>query len=232
MSYFALFFVIRRIGMESVKDRLEQLMQVLGIKSQTEFARRVGVSRTTITEILNGKNTPSLSTINLISKTFNVNPEWLKTGKGEMFLKNEEDIFSHSSVEQIIYFPVVAKVGAGFPQDNNQIEVIEYIPLPASMNLDKNKHFIVKVHGDSMTPTLEDGDYVIAKYYFNGATDIPNKKVVIIRDDNGELYVKRLYKGKNGIVFISDNPDYEPLYPNENYRIVGIGQEVIARRKL
>jgi len=60
MSYFAL-FLMRRIGMESVKDRLEQLMQVLGIKSQTEFARRVGVSRTTITEILNGKNTHSLN---------------------------------------------------------------------------------------------------------------------------------------------------------------------------
>jgi repressor LexA len=218
--------------MEDIKDRIKLLMDKLGIKTQAEFANRIGIGRSTLTEILSGKHIPTLATINLISKTFNVNPEWLKTGKGEMFLKNEEDIFSHPSVEQIIYFPVVAKVGAGFPQDNNQIEVIEYIPLPASMNLDKNKHFIVKVHGDSMEPTLQDGDYVIAKYYYNGATDIPNKKVVIVRDDNGELYVKRLYKGKNGIVFISDNPDYEPLYPSENYRIVGIAQEVIARRKL
>jgi phage repressor protein C with HTH and peptisase S24 domain len=219
--------------MEDIKDRIKLLMDKLGIKTFAELSRRTGVSKATLSEMFTGKHTPSTATINLISKTFNVNPEWLKTGKGEMFLKNEEeDIFSHPSIEQIIYFPVVAKVGAGFPQDNNQIEVIEYIPLPASTNLDKNKHFIVKVHGDSMEPTLQDGDYVIAKYYFNGATDIPNGKVVIIRDDNGELYIKKLYKGKNGIVFISDNPNYEPLYPNEGYRIVGIAQEVIARRKL
>jgi phage repressor protein C with HTH and peptisase S24 domain len=101
------------------------------------------------------------------------------------------------------------------------------------MNLDKNKHFIVKVYGDSMEPTLQDGDYVIAKYHYD-ITDIPNKKIVIVRDDNGELYIKRLLKGKNGIVFISDNPDYEPIYPNEGYAIIGTAQEVItiARRKL
>jgi phage repressor protein C with HTH and peptisase S24 domain len=218
-------------GLE-IRDRLETLLKTLGLKP-LEFAQKTGVPKSTVYNILNGASTPSTATLNLISKTFNINPEWLKTGKGEMFLKNEEeDIFNHPSIEQIIYFPVVAKVGAGFPQDNNQIEVIEYIPLPASMNLDKNKHFIVKVHGDSMEPTLQDGDYVISKYYFNDTTDIPNKKIVIVRDDNGELYVKRLLKGKNGIVFISDNPDYEPIYPNEGYRIVGVAQEVIARRKL
>jgi len=29
--------------------------------------------------------------------------------------------------------------------------------------------------------------------------DLPNKKIVIVRDDKGELYVKRLFKGKNCI---------------------------------
>jgi phage repressor protein C with HTH and peptisase S24 domain len=216
-------------GLE-IRDRLETLLKTLGLKP-LEFAQKTGVPKSTVYNILNGASIPSTATLNLISKTFNVNPEWLKTGNGEMFLKNEEeDIFNHPSIEQIAYFPVVAKVGAGFPQDNNQIELIEYIPLPASMNLDKNKHFIVKVYGDSMEPTLQDGDYVIAKYYFN--EDIPNKKVVIVRDDNGELYIKRLYRGKNNIAFISDNLDYEPIYPNEGYKIIGIAQEMIARRKL
>jgi len=61
---------------------------------------------------------------------------------------------------------------------------------------------------------------------------LPNKKIVIVRDDKGELYAKRIYKGKNGIAFISDNPDYEPIHTNEGFRIIGTGQEVIARRKL
>ena len=217
--------------MESVKDRLQILLRTLGIKP-LEFAQKTGVPKSTVYNILNGTSIPSTATLNLISKTFNVNPEWLKTGQGEMFLKAEEDVYNNPNIEPIVWYPVVAKVGAGFPEDNSQVEVLEHIPLPVSMNLDKSKHFIVKVRGESMEPTLHDGDYIIAKYFYNDARDLPNKKIVIVRDDKGELYVKRVYKGKNGIAFISDNPDYEPIHPNEGFRIIGTGQEVIARRKL
>jgi len=214
-----------------MEDRLKLLIEVLGLKNK-EFAQRLGLKPSTISDYLHGRGNPSDTVLILISKTFNVNPEWLKTGQGEMFLKAEEDIYNNPNIEQIVWYPVVAKVGAGFPEDNSQVEVLEHIPLPVSMNLDKSKHFIVKVKGESMEPTLHDGDYIIAKYFYNDAKDLPNKKIVIVRDDKGELYVKRIYKGKNGIAFISDNPDYSPIHPNEGFRIIGTGQEVIARRKL
>lgn len=210
--------------MEGIKDRLEILLKILNFKP-IELARKTGIPKSTIYTILSGASTPSKATISLISKTLNVNPEWLKTGNGEMFLKEED-------VKQSIYFPVIAKVGTEFPQNRSQVEILEYILFPTLMNLDKNKYFVVKMNGDSMSPTLRDGDYVIAKYHFNDAMDIPNKKVVIVKDDNGELYIRRLYKGKYGMVFMPDNLIYEPLYSVEGCKVVGTAWEAILRRKL
>lgn len=210
--------------MEGIKDRLETLLKILGLKP-IELARKTGIPKSTIYTILSGASTPSKATISLISKTLNVNPEWLKTGNGKMFLEEED-------IKQSIYFPVIAKVGDEFPQNKNQVEILEYIAFPMLMNLDRNKYFVVKMNGDSMKPILQDGDYVITKYHFNDALDIPNKKIVIVKDDNGELHIRRLYKGRYGMVFMPDNLIYEPLYSVEGCKIVGTVWEVIARRKL
>lgn len=53
--------------------------------TQAEFASRIGSVQNTITGYESGRRNPSAPVIALICKEFNVNEEWLRTGKGEMF---------------------------------------------------------------------------------------------------------------------------------------------------
>ena len=59
--------------------------------TQTEFGARIGVKGNTITNYELGLRNPSDAVIFSICREFNVNEEWLRTGKGEMFLRLDED---------------------------------------------------------------------------------------------------------------------------------------------
>jgi hypothetical protein len=63
----------------------------LGI-SQVEFSKRIFVSKGFYGDIEVGKKKINDRIIFIISKQFNVNNEWIKTGKGEMFTNTPPDI--------------------------------------------------------------------------------------------------------------------------------------------
>lgn len=74
-----------------MKDRIKQLRKKLGI-TQQKFADTIGVKQNTVAQYEIGRNEPIDSVINLICKEYNVNPDWLRNGDGEMFLS--PDTFS------------------------------------------------------------------------------------------------------------------------------------------
>lgn len=54
--------------------------------SQEEFGKRIGIeSRSHISALENGNRTITDRIINDVCREFNVNEQWLRTGKGEMF---------------------------------------------------------------------------------------------------------------------------------------------------
>lgn len=59
--------------------------------TQQEFADKLRVPRNTIGGYEVGKSNPSDAAVNNICNTFNVNEEWLREGKGEMFIKMTRD---------------------------------------------------------------------------------------------------------------------------------------------
>jgi len=73
-----------------LKERLKALRKELHL-TQQEFADRVGISRGNIGAYEVGKNAPSDAVISLICREFHVNEEWLRTGNGEMFVKETPD---------------------------------------------------------------------------------------------------------------------------------------------
>jgi transcriptional regulator with XRE-family HTH domain len=71
---------------KSLAGRMDFLLSNLNIKRR-EFADRVGFSLSYVALILNGtKKTPSGRFFDAVAREFSVNPEWLRSGKGEVYL--------------------------------------------------------------------------------------------------------------------------------------------------
>lgn len=64
-----------------MNNRIKELRLDLGL-SQEAFGKRIKIQRSSVSKIETGENSPSDQTISLICKEFNVNEEWLRTGKG------------------------------------------------------------------------------------------------------------------------------------------------------
>ena len=68
-----------------MKDRILAIRKALQL-NQAEFAKRLGLKRTTLSMIEVGDNTLTDKNIRLICMVFNVNEQWLRNGKGDMFI--------------------------------------------------------------------------------------------------------------------------------------------------
>lgn len=69
-----------------MNERLKKLRRELGL-TQQEFADKIGVKRNSLANYETGRNTPIDAIIVSICREFNVNEDWLRTGKGDMFIK-------------------------------------------------------------------------------------------------------------------------------------------------
>lgn len=73
-----------------MNQRLKKLRKSLDL-TQQKFADRIGIARGNVGAYEVGKNAPSDAVISLICREFNVNENWLRTGEGEMFIKQTRD---------------------------------------------------------------------------------------------------------------------------------------------
>jgi len=85
-----------------MKDRITQFLTNEGI-SPAEFADKIGVQRSSVSHVLNGRNYPSASFIQKMLATYkNLNPRWLLLGEGSVsdtksVLVKEPTLFQPSS---------------------------------------------------------------------------------------------------------------------------------------
>ena len=67
-----------------MKDRLRELRECLNL-SRASFGEKIGVSGDVINNLERGRVEMKELTFNLIVKTYNVSPDWLRSGIGDMF---------------------------------------------------------------------------------------------------------------------------------------------------
>jgi len=226
--------------MSDIGKRIRKLREVLRL-TQKQFGERIGKSWRTVQDWEAGKSSIPDHTLRFISSTFGVSYEWLKTGQGEMWEKREKALLeeleakTREVLEKLVRIPIVGRAGAGFPESPADMDVVGWV-LVSKETFQKGGKFSVQVSGDSMEPTLHDGDFVVFKAYVGDGSDIPSGKVVVVRNYSGELIVKRLTRVNGSIVLTSDNPKYPPIpsekAQEEEWRIVGVAVEAIKRVEL
>ncbi|MCI4454614.1 MAG: LexA family transcriptional regulator [Thermodesulfobacterium sp.] len=212
---------------KTVGRRLRLVRKTLGL-TQEEFASRIGLTYKMLGLYENGRYEPSEKVLKLISLTFGVSYEWLKTGKGAMWEEQKAVVGGDAGRRDRI--PVVGYVGEKFPENLADMEVVDWA-FVSKEAVQKGGKFSVYVGDDSMEPTLQKGDIVVFKPYIGDGADIPDGKIVVVRDQNGELTVRRLMRIGGVIVLASDNPKHPPI-SYEKVSIVGVGIKALKEIEL
>ncbi len=73
-----------------MNDRIRQIRKTLSLTMEA-FGKRLGVGKTAISLIESGKNSVTDQMQKAIIREFDVSPEWLLSGTGEMFVTHSHD---------------------------------------------------------------------------------------------------------------------------------------------
>jgi transcriptional regulator with XRE-family HTH domain len=96
-----------------MRDRIREARKALGL-NQEDFARQIGLTQTSLSMLEMGNNKVTDKNVKLICVTFNVNEQWLRTGKGPMFnsspyVKEISDIMENLTPETQQYLLLMAQ---------------------------------------------------------------------------------------------------------------------------
>ena len=85
---------------DKIQPRIKTLRQTLGM-SQTDFGRKIGVTRSVLSNLDLGITTLQDPLLSLVCSVFNVRREWLETGSGEMFDQPDTEAPFYNAVGSI-----------------------------------------------------------------------------------------------------------------------------------
>ena len=189
--------------------------------TQAELAERLGVSTATTSNWCKGLKSPRMDKVDKMCNIFGCLRSDLMEDKGFLRGKKQSKGFLVN---------VLGRVAAGIP-----IEAITDIVDQEEISEDLAKtgeFFGLRIQGNSMEPDIHNGDTVIVKKQDDAETN----EIVIALINGNDGVCKRLKKYAESIALVSINPDYEPMYFNQEeidstpVRI--IGKVVELRRKL
>nr|DAO12114.1 MAG TPA: Repressor protein CI [Caudoviricetes sp.] len=184
--------------------------------SMSELARRVGIAKSAISRYFNGTRELPLNRIGDFASALHTTPNFL--------LGVKEDTNS-----QGIKIPVLGTVAAGIPISAVE-DILDYEEIPQSWK-NQGEFFALKIKGDSMEPRMENGDVVIVKQQ----SDANSGDTVIVLVNGDDATCKRLEKTENGIMLVSTNPKYPPMFYSlediQTKPVVILGKVVELRQK-
>lgn len=206
--------------------RLKEIREKNNLK-QPELGAKIGKDVTAISRYEKGKGAKDM-------------PYQLKQNLTNVFTKEEIDYIEYGKIAEsidtqyddtkMVSAPIMSiKASAGSGREQHEVIttgelLIDRMLFKILPNL-KNIRAI-EVEGDSMYPTLKEGDYVVIEENINFTGD----GIYVLHYD-GVLLVKRLQADIDGIEILSDNQSYgkRKYDPNDDQRLFHIAGKVILR---
>lgn len=225
--------------MEGLAERVNLAMTEHNFNANS-LAKIVGVSRPAMIKILNGE-TREPKKILEIANALGVSVEWLKTGKGEQpsFSQAVENIDTEEEEKhqlRVEVLDVYASAGNGsfltgdLAGDICAIEFENEYFMQSFQRANEKGLAIINVTGDSMEPTLQNGDllYVdVCKNYYCGDG-------IYVFSFGNTLYVKRLQLTGNKLLIHSDNKFYDTwdIRPEDEEKFIIHGKVEFQQGKI
>ena len=201
--------------MNRVEEILLRLYDFMGFKKDLEFCEKFDIKANTLST-WKKRGTIPYDLLEKISQNENISLDWLVFGNKEIKVNDNNYNIDLLNV----------RAGAGEGIYNYVIETVDTISLDKSFfrtPINTNKIKGIQVDGESMEPTLRDGDYVLIDENINFGTN-----GIYAIQYGGQILIKRLqFKMDGTILIISDNDKYdkEVFNPKENqlpFQVLGI----------
>lgn len=195
--------------MDNMYDRIVALCNSRSIKPG-KMCSETGLSRGMISDLKMGR-TKELSAKNskIIADYFGVSVDYL-VGREQQKTTVKKDGGSNIEIvedEQLIRFPVVGSISAGYTGLAVEEYTGEYQIIPASfLHGPPQNYFVLHVKGNSMYPRLLNDDCVLVRK----TPVIDNGKVAVVLYNGDEATVKKVnYESNKAIELIPYNPEYQ-----------------------
>lgn len=185
--------------------RMNVLLERVG--GPANLARKSGLSTRVIAKYRDGDSDPNRARLVSLAVAAGVSLVWLATGAGEM---TAPAIDEHDSADYVAVprYDIQAAAGSGAVVVSDNVSDLIYFRrdwLREELGVNPRSLAIITAVGDSMAPTIEDGDLLIV--------DVREQKwtrdgiyVIGVED---ELWVKRVDRlPDGGLVLSSDNPKH------------------------
>lgn len=220
---------------QDIAARIKFLIKKLGL-SQAAFAKRLGIDPANMSKHLNGKLPITAGLINRISADMAINKQWLAEGIGIPFAKEAatrlpDTIDSDTScsvptkTDAIPVYDIDVTAGClELSREFTSDRIIGSINIPSL----RRDCIIVRVNGDSMTPTISDGAFVAIRPISDLSCIFWGQIYVIVMDDFRMVKHLRRHPDPKMVVLRSDNPAYDDMeVPREKIRKLYIVESIL-----
>ncbi len=196
------------------------------VRSSRQFALSLDYLPQSLSEILKGRRDVTIELLRKAVEKYKINPVYIYTGEGPMFMSEESDnsfrvltiVTNSDEDERIVHVPVPAQ--AGYASDMSDPTFIQELPtftLP-DYKYKVGTHRAFDVAGDSMEPTMFEGDKVVCSYLEPTLWETAIKDnyvyVIVTRADVVVKRVVNRLKAEKQLKLFSDNAYYEPYTVN------------------
>ncbi|MGK0365394.1 MAG: SOS-response transcriptional repressor LexA [Saprospiraceae bacterium] len=200
------------------KNVYTELERANKIKGKSDIAKHLGTYNHVINSILKGERNITVDQLNKLFDIFKVNANYLFGISDDIFLPGYEgnDISVRGMSERnrsvrrnITLVPYRAL--AGYALEHQQNDFMEELPKFSVPNLEGDL-VAFEISGDSMMPTITNGDIVVCEPIERGVSLRDNHVYVVVTD---VVVAKRIQQSrdKNNMLLISDNSDVYKPYP-------------------
>lgn len=162
--------------------------------SQEQLARKLGITQGSVSLWEQGKNDPDTKTAIKLAQIFEVPIDSLFSEEPRRDLDSIR--INRGAV------PILGNIACG-QRITPDATAEGYADLPDGIRAD----FALRCKGDSMEPTLIDGDLVLIRQQ----PEVENGQIAAV-NIAGETTLKHVYKQDGGILLVADNPSYAPVF--------------------
>ncbi|ELM3616049.1 helix-turn-helix domain-containing protein [Aeromonas sobria] len=227
--------------METINDRIAARRRAQKM-SQDELARRIGITRVSISKWESGLNQPKGRYLNDLAAALGVTVDWLLTGEGNApESSGEPQIPGYHNVEPAVILPGKRIPVLSYVQAGNWREMCEQ-----ASNFDGNVEFVTSsseigpygfglwLRGDSMMPLFKEGDLIIVD-----PDEGPQPgDYVVAKNGSGEATFKKYRprgideNGQEVFELVPLNDDYPTMHSDRQHiQIIGVMVEHRSYRK-